>query len=90
MSDLPSRERVRYRAKIWQGMWQGEDLNWPEITVALAYADGRLIDREAIDYEAAVEEWQNGRPGVGPVTDRLCVQRIVDAALGVGSDPQTM
>lgn len=41
----------------------------------------------SIDYEAAANESANSRPAIGPVTDRLRVQRIVDAALGLTDEP---
>ena len=46
------------------------------------YASGRLVDREAIDYEAAAEKYATQRPGVGPVTDAKRARAVVDAALG--------
>lgn len=40
-----------------------EDGNWAgaAFAVAAAYVEGRLVDREAVDYEAAIYEWFDGQ-----------------------------
>ena len=90
MSDLPSREEI------------SEALTFAHITdsdgdhlsdIAQAYVEGRLVDREAINIEAAAAEYVFATDPVPPRTwdmlpffeqqTKLAVARaIVDAALG--------
>ena len=66
------------------------------VDVFRAYADGRLIDLESVDYEAATSAVKGldiglhvSFPPVVPLHPGLVpviAQRIVDAALGIGGD----
>ncbi len=51
MSDLPTREEM-----MDDRPWIGDEL---EVVIVEAYAEGRLVDREAIDYEAAAGFWSD-------------------------------
>ncbi len=83
MSDLPTpKEMMNDRP------WIGDEL---EVVIVEAYASGRLVDREAIDYEAAeaiVRKYprnptQSASLGE-PIGWGATIREIVDAALRVG------
>ncbi len=74
---LPSREEVNHWLVGIPVPVIREDIK----NVLQLYASGRLVDREAIDYEAAAEKYATQRPGVGPVTDAKRARAVVDAAL---------
>ena len=80
---LPSRDDLRSILDSYEG-WRGDPQVRTEWQVLDAYVSGRLVDREAIDYEAASKEagcW------TGVVFDlpkvNHAARAIVDAALGV-------
>ena len=83
MSDLPSRDRMKPLAVSLRNGADTPDGLVEEIIVTFeARASGRLVDREAIDYEAAAKVLTNriiGAKGEGP---RRAAQEAVDAALG--------
>lgn len=84
MSDLPSRGNV----SAW--------LHDPDRSIRVpvtyriildAYAEGRLVDRETIDYEAAMERWKQGTPFSGTSDDEY-VRAIIAAAFGDEEDEE--
>ena len=89
MSDLPSRELAQ--AWLDAGQLRGHPNSIDEWTIVRAYAEGRLPDREAIDYEAGlayvVKIWTmvDGDAPSRRVRAILWdgIQGGVDAALGV-------
>ena len=88
MSDLPSREMVRHSDNIHDFPTYLQRVLLP---LALAWHSGRLVDREAIDYEAAeavVRKYpqnptQSASVGA-PIGWGATVKEIVDAAIGDG------
>lgn len=89
MSDLPSREMVRHVDNIHDFP---RYLQYVLLPLALAWQSGRLVDREAINYEAA-EAF--ARKFVRPQSPFLgaptlgwgaTVKEIVNAAIGDGDD----
>ncbi len=69
--------------------WHSQRLDSDEVWALIAArASGRLVDREAIDYEAAAaaysEARQNGNAPRYPATeaDRMWSRKIVEAAIG--------
>ena len=77
---LPSREEVQADLERW-GEPSGLYNDFADVIDA--YASGRLVDREAIDYQAALAKYYS-TPGRGSLTLHG-VRLIVDAAIG-GSD----
>ena len=78
MSDLPSRDFFNGNDITMSGDRQLID---EAVSVLDAYASGRLVDREAIDYEAAIKvaiEWLAAYVGNPPAVAKA----IVDAAIG--------
>ena len=74
MGDLPSRE-------LMQGVARGISMDPDILAVVEAWQSGRLVDREAIDYEAAIKvaiEWLAAYVGNPPAVAKA----IVDAAIG--------
>lgn len=81
MNDLPSREHIN---NLIGGLGAGGDELVGVWAIAAAYGSGRLVDREAIDYEAA-NEVAVELLTVEPRWDKSATQLVVDAAIG-GSD----
>jgi hypothetical protein len=89
MSDqLPSREEATQGAD-WFDWHHGRELR----AIVRAYAEGRLVDRETIDWAAINEKvgtWaarELGSDWIGTVQDiSELLQRELDAALGVSED----
>ena len=91
MSELPTREAVREAWKPFETKYDKylAESNWDswlmQDKIIHAYMTGRLVDREAIDHEAAeraLTEWvDDGMDGFWSDA----VELIVDAALG-GND----
>ena len=92
MSDLPSRERMKPLAKSLRRYVENasNDALVEEIVVPIeARASGRLVDREAIDYEAAKQALnEDGRwlvaPDIIEIEADHMVRLVVDAAIGGG------
>ena len=89
MSDLPT----RYDAAVYVRSTFSKDNDALIPAIMRAYADGRLIDHNKIDYEAAVQAWLRiYRSLLGEPLDlpgfvmEATVEMIVDAALGIGGD----
>ena len=77
MSELPAREKAAVYAEVIERGYgdigirpSAADIDVPRIL--RAYAEGRLVDRDAIDYEAAEIAYSNCETSKG----------VVDAALG--------
>jgi hypothetical protein len=101
MSDLPSREEVAEAAaiaeqlRVYQHKGKTDCITYGNadprvmltiLRMARLALSGRLIDREAIDYEAMRAEWDEcTRTGVS-LPDALV--RIVDAALRIGDNDE--
>ena len=82
MNDLPTRKEVRDRmASHNNGGWRIAGL---EIQILRAYAEGRLIDRDTIDYEAATAKLIEQGPS--DFRDDAVAYNIVIAALGIGGN----
>ena len=87
MSDLPSRDFFNGNDITMSGDRQLID---EAVSVLDAYAEGRLVDREAIDWEAAGRQWVATIPydqqyeWDDPQSVEI-VANILDAAIG-GSD----
>ena len=85
MSDLPSRQWFRDHAGVMLTDTEGEE--W---AIVAAYASGRLVDREHIDYEpgtARLQAWISSefRGVSAPEIPPTLVRDIVDVVVG-GSD----
>ena len=82
MSALPTREEAQ------QILDSPDTYIWVALTeprkIIHAYADGRLIDRDDINVEAALECAHDYQPSM---PDRE-VHAIVNAALGIGADDE--
>ncbi len=80
MTPLPSREQAQQlldqRPRLAIGAWFWELVD--------GRASGRLVDREAIDYEAAVAEYERWADHAGDDTRNLdqALADVIDAALG--------
>ena len=59
MSDLPSRQWFRDHAGVMLNDTDEEGME--EWAIVAAYASGRLVDRETIDYAAEIYEWFDGQ-----------------------------
>ena len=67
MSDLPSRDDADLIAyRIQSTEYDADALVYEKelVTIAVRYADGRLVDREAIDYEAMRQQFDENYYGV--------------------------
>ena len=86
MHDLPIRGSIKLLAEWYEGPGMGSDRS--VAAILRAYADGRLIDREAINYEAAeavLIAWVDDDM-IGFLMD--AVEGIVNAALGMGDNDE--
>ena len=79
MSDLPSREEVRSRIDAYESWWAYIEVN-TEWQVLAAYASGRLVDREAIDYEAGTHALLMALDEQEP--DAVMARATIAAAIG--------
>ena len=88
MSELPNRADTTVAISRWVGREPeiAYDLH-PDLRIILdaarGWSSGRLVDREAVDYQAAVEEWIRQREAGGDGRPDL----IVAAAIGDGDEP---
>ena len=82
---LPSREAAKHLGRM---VLQGIDLNTDgqrDVSLFLeAIAEGRLVDREAIDYEAAMIEFKKfwDHPFASAEADTAVMRLVIAAAIG--------
>ncbi len=81
MSDLPSREDVKADIELLRrNAWtHNVGAPVPFSSILEAYVSGRLVDREAIDYGAAIELARTFR---NLEWNHRAVRTVVDAAIG--------
>ena len=91
---LPSREQMRYWLNAWNELGLPPGLSGEVYRLVKAHAEHGLVDREAIDYEAAGVKIGEilvgfGRLRPAEVTTKLqghWAGRVLDAAFGITDD----